>query len=310
MKLEAREQLPLAISKTATENFPVSRLPVALATLSPASASAVAQWESNYESGQTLIDDVLADISFQKEHAESPGEQANSPSESQKVQLFAAVDIVFDARQKIQANEIALKRKQLEEFSSWIYRREKDRLNIVAARVDELVSGRESSESDLKKTPQIDHQFSVSAAEITVAAAGTGEVDISVRQNHSDEPHPGTEDAKRTVQEFVEGAIIGIGIELRVEGESLIVNETLPDSPAEAVGIKAKDKLVSVDGVEVMDLASSSRLNQAVKLMRGKAGDEVSLKLVRDGKSIDVGVKLREILSKSVKQMPTIISRP
>ena len=216
----------------------------------------------------------------------------------------------FDLRQKIQANEIALKREQLDEFSSRLTRREKNRLNIVAARMEELVSVRGSSESDLQKSPQIDDLFSLSAAEIKVAAAGMGEVDMSVRQNHSDEPHPGTEDAKRTVQEFIEGAIIGIGIELRVEGESLIVNETLPDSPAEEVGIKAKDKLVSVDGVQVMDLASRSRLKQAVKLMRGKAGDEVSLKLVRDGKSIDVGVKLREILSKSVKQMPTIISRP
>ena len=49
---------------------------------------------------------------------------------------------------------------------------------------------------------------------------------MSGRRNHSDELHPGTEDAKRTPQEFVEGAIIGIGIELRVEGEDLIVTET------------------------------------------------------------------------------------
>ena len=55
-----------------------------------------------------------------------------------------------------------------------------------------------------------------------------------------------------------------------------------------------------------MDLASRSRLKQAVKLMRGKVGDEVSLKLIRDGKSIDLGGKLREILSKSIKQTPTM----
>ena len=51
----------------------------------------------------------------------------------------------------------------------------------------------------------------VGASQVT---AGTDEVELSVRRNHSDKPHPGTEGAKRTPHEFVEDAIIEIGIEL------------------------------------------------------------------------------------------------
>ena len=123
--------------------------------------SLVAQWQSAYEETNSLIDHSAKDIRIRKERAESLGEQANSPSEleDRRSLLKTLVGKAFDLRQKIQANEIALKRRQLEEFSSRLARREKNRLNIIAARVEELASGRESSDSDLRDlqiAPQIE----------------------------------------------------------------------------------------------------------------------------------------------------------
>lgn len=87
----------------------------------------------------------------------------------------------------------------------------------------------------------------------------------------------------RTVDEAIAKAS---GLD-RVRGA--MVNDVLPDSPAEKAGVKAGDIILEFDGKEVN---SSNELQSLVVLHR--AGDKVELKLWRDGKEIVKTAELKK----------------
>ncbi len=92
-----------------------------------------------------------------------------------------------------------------------------------------------------------------------------------------------------------------IGVRIRTVDEAIakasgldnvrgaMVNDVLPDSPAEKVGVKAGDIILEFDGKKVN---SSNELQSLVVLHR--AGDKVELKLWRDGKEITKTAELKK----------------
>ena len=85
-------------------------------------------------------------------------------------------------------------------------------------------------------------------------------------------------DAKK-FEEDVSGRFGGIGAEIGTRDEQLVIIAPIKDSPADLAGLQAKDKIIEVDGkfVATMDV------NEAVKLIRGEIGTEVTLKILRNG---------------------------
>lgn len=79
------------------------------------------------------------------------------------------------------------------------------------------------------------------------------------------------------------GELTGVGIQLAQEEETnnLVVIAPIEDTPAFAAGIQAKDIILSIDGqsTEGMDI------NQAVSLIRGPVGSQVTLKIQREGEA-------------------------
>ncbi len=86
------------------------------------------------------------------------------------------------------------------------------------------------------------------------------------------------EDAK-AFKEDVNGKFEGIGAEIGIRHGMLAVISPLKDSPAERAGIKAGDKILSVDATETQDLS----LDEAVKIIRGPKGSKVVLMIQREG---------------------------
>lgn len=88
----------------------------------------------------------------------------------------------------------------------------------------------------------------------------------------------------KVVQEDLEGSFGGVGIQIGFKGKQLAVIAPLPDTPAEKAGIKAGDFILAIKdekkGVNVS--TSGLSLPEAVQLIRGKAGTEVTLTLLRD----------------------------
>ena len=106
---------------------------------------------------------------------------------------------------------------------------------------------------------------------------------------HSDYLNP---DAYNEMQDQTRGEYGGLGIEITSEDGVVKVISPIDGTPAARAGIKAGDYITAVNGQTVLGLS----VNDAVKQMRGKVGEAVTLTIARD-KTDPFDVKLvREII--------------
>lgn len=97
----------------------------------------------------------------------------------------------------------------------------------------------------------------------------------------------------KSMQVDTSGELTGIGIQIAQDEKTnkLTVIAPIEDSPAFSAGLLAKDIIVSIDGksTEGMDI------NQAVSLIRGQPGTQVTLKILRNGQQRDYPIKRARI---------------
>ncbi len=77
----------------------------------------------------------------------------------------------------------------------------------------------------------------------------------------------------------IAGNFEGVGMELGVKDGRLTVVSPIKDAPAEKAGVKAGDIIVKIDDKDSVLMAT----DEAVQLIRGKAGTKVKLTLARQG---------------------------
>ena len=82
------------------------------------------------------------------------------------------------------------------------------------------------------------------------------------------------------------GEFTGIGIHITMRDGFVTVISPIEGTPAYKAGIKAMDKIVNVDGKQV------SELREAVNMMRGPKGTEVTVTIVREGAADPLEFKL------------------
>ena len=82
------------------------------------------------------------------------------------------------------------------------------------------------------------------------------------------------------------GELSGVGIQLSLDKDTkeLVVIAPIEGSPASRAGVQPKDVIVSIDGKSTKGMSTED----AVKLIRGRAGTSVNLVLRRKGQNIDV----------------------
>ncbi|MCG5060084.1 MAG: S41 family peptidase [Limnoraphis sp. WC205] len=97
----------------------------------------------------------------------------------------------------------------------------------------------------------------------------------------------------KNMQIDTSGELTGVGIQLTQDEESkkLIVISPIEDSPAFDAGVQAQDIVLKIDGqsTEGMDI------NEAVKLIRGPVGTEVTLTILRGSEEMVVPIKRAKI---------------
>lgn len=95
------------------------------------------------------------------------------------------------------------------------------------------------------------------------------------------------------------GQFGGLGIEVGMENGFVKVISPIDDTPAQKAGVKAGDLIIRLDDKPVKGMS----LNDAVKLMRGEPGSDITLTIVREGVEQPIKIKLvRDIIKvKSVK---------
>ncbi len=85
-------------------------------------------------------------------------------------------------------------------------------------------------------------------------------------------------DAKK-FEEDIKGVFGGIGAEIGLKNNQLIIVAPLKGNPAEKAGLKPGDKILKIDDTDTLGLT----LDEAVKLIRGQEGTVVRLLILRDG---------------------------
>ena len=126
---------------------------------------------------------------------------------------------------------------------------------------------------------------------------------ISGLLNSTGDPHsvffPPT-DAKKFTQE-ISGQFGGIGAELGIKDEQLIIVAPLKDTPADKIGLRAGDKILKIDDTITTGLTT----DDAVKIIRGEPGTKVTLTIFRDGWEQPKDF----VITRAIIQIPTIESK-
>jgi carboxyl-terminal processing protease len=95
------------------------------------------------------------------------------------------------------------------------------------------------------------------------------------------------------------GKFGGIGIEITMEDGFVKIITPIDDTPAQKAGLKAGDLVIEVQDISLKDKS----LNDAVKLMRGEAGTQVKIKILREKEKqpMDFQLTRQIIVSKGIK---------
>ena len=94
------------------------------------------------------------------------------------------------------------------------------------------------------------------------------------------------------------GELTGVGIQIVKDKESddLIIISPIEGTPAFDAGIKARDKILSIDGISTEGM----NIEEAVKLIRGQRGTKVKLEILRGSQSFFKTLSREKIEIKSV----------
>ena len=84
-------------------------------------------------------------------------------------------------------------------------------------------------------------------------------------------------DDMKGINESFEGEFSGIGVEFNVLADTIIVVNTIVGAPAESVGVMPNDRIIGVDGQNVIGVKQSDVPNY----LKGKRGSKVSIDVVR-----------------------------
>lgn len=85
----------------------------------------------------------------------------------------------------------------------------------------------------------------------------------------------------KAMEEPLVGNFDGIGVEFALINDTLTINSTIPGGPAEKVGIKAGDKIVSVNDETIA--GTNLTIERIHKYLRGPKGTKVKVGVVRRG---------------------------
>lgn len=105
-------------------------------------------------------------------------------------------------------------------------------------------------------------------------------------------------DDSKAFESDISGNFEGVGMEIGMRDNSLVVVSPLKGTPAYKAGVKAGDGIISIDGKSTEGMS----VDKAVKLIRGKAGTEVAIKFAREGKSTPFEIKI----TRGIINVPTL----
>ena len=101
-------------------------------------------------------------------------------------------------------------------------------------------------------------------------------------------------DAFRDLQIDTSGQYGGLGMEVTTEEGFVKVITPIDNTPAKKAGIKAGDFITEIEGESIIGLS----LTEAVKRMRGKPGEPITITIVREDEEAEEYTMVREIIKR------------
>ncbi|MDR2684678.1 MAG: S41 family peptidase [Prevotellaceae bacterium] len=83
----------------------------------------------------------------------------------------------------------------------------------------------------------------------------------------------------KSANEQIQGSFEGVGIQFQMFRDTLLVMQTIPNCPAEKVGIVLGDKIIRVDSINIA--GNHTPTSRIMQLLRGKRGTKVGVRVVR-----------------------------
>lgn len=124
------------------------------------------------------------------------------------------------------------------------------------------------------------------------------------------DPHSVYTDAieNKQFEESMTGEFEGVGIQFNIMNDTIMVIAAVSGGPSEKVGIKAGDRIVSVDGENVAGVGIDN--NRVMKTLRGKKGTIVKIGIERPGveQRLDFVVK-RDVIHNNTITAPYMIDK-
>ena len=124
------------------------------------------------------------------------------------------------------------------------------------------------------------------------------------------DPHSVYTDAieNKQFEESMTGEFEGVGIQFNIMNDTIMVIAAVSGGPSEKVGIKAGDRIISVDGENVAGIGIDN--NRVMKTLRGKKGSIVKIGIVRPGvdQQLDFVVK-RDVIHNNTITAPYMIDK-
>jgi C-terminal peptidase (prc) len=93
----------------------------------------------------------------------------------------------------------------------------------------------------------------------------------------------------KDMKDETEGSYSGIGLRIMIKNNFITVVSPIPGTPAYKAGILPEDKIVKIDDKSAINMSS----DEAVNLMRGKAGTKVKVTMARDNVKDDLDFVLQ-----------------
>lgn len=98
--------------------------------------------------------------------------------------------------------------------------------------------------------------------------------------------------------EDTQGEFAGLGVEVDFREDRVTVITTMPNSPAEAAGLRSGDRIVAVDSVPITGI----RAEAIIRRMRGAAGTQVRLTVRREG----VAEPIQLTVTRAIVSVPSV----
>lgn len=106
-----------------------------------------------------------------------------------------------------------------------------------------------------------------------------------------------TKEEYESFDEQISGEFGGIGVQIIVEKDKIIVSSPLPNCPAIKAGIKAGDEIIAVNGKSVIGFTTK----EASKLIKGEIGTVVNIEIKRGDTKLSFNIKRERFVVSSVE---------